>query len=164
VGVFEYLTYKRILVPFDNSPYSEKALDLATALASQFNAQLILLNVVEEFPTTLRMERTKVRSSVTREMVSIREYVKELYQQMKREVLSTLEGKKKRAEEEHISVRTSVAVGYPPDKIIEYIKNEKIDLVIMGTKGRTGISRLAGIGRVARKVTENVTCPVILVH
>jgi nucleotide-binding universal stress UspA family protein len=158
------MTYKRILVPFDNSSYSEKALDLATALASQFNARLLILNVVEEFPSTLRMERSRVRSNITGDMVGIREYMKELYQLAKRDAMRILERKKEQAEKERVTARTEAVVGYPPDKIIEYVRTERIDLVVMGTRGLTGISRLAGLGSVARKVSENVSCPVILLH
>jgi nucleotide-binding universal stress UspA family protein len=158
------MTYKKILVPFDNSSYSEKALNLAIRLAKDFNAQLFILNVVAEIPSSVRMERNRIRSAVTGEMVGMREYVKELYQQMRREVMRVLERKRERAEKSNIAVRTSVVVGYPSDKIIECIKDEGVDLVVMGTRGLAGVSRLAGFGSVARNVSENSPCPVILIH
>jgi nucleotide-binding universal stress UspA family protein len=158
------MTYKRILVPFDSSPYAEKALALAARLAKDFNAQLHILSVVEELPSTPRMERTGVKSTITGEMVGIRECIKELYQQLRHDALKMLELKKERVEKEHISTKTIVVVGYPPDKIIEYIKDQGIDLAVMGTRGRRGLARITGIGSVARKVSENAACPVILVH
>jgi hypothetical protein len=62
---------QKVLVPFDNSSYSEKALNLATILAKDFNAQLFILNVVEEIPSSVRMERNSIRSAVTGEMVGV---------------------------------------------------------------------------------------------
>jgi nucleotide-binding universal stress UspA family protein len=55
-------------------------------------------------------------------------------------------------------------VGYPPDKITEFIRAQGIDLVVMGTAGLHGIAKIATIGSVARKVSEASLCPVILVQ
>jgi nucleotide-binding universal stress UspA family protein len=57
-----------------------------------------------------------------------------------------------------------VAVGYPADKIIEVADSEKVDLIVMGNVGRTGLSRLMALGSVSRTVSEKARCPVMIVH
>lgn len=152
----------------ENSKHSERALDFASRLASSFGSELHLLNVVEELDVNPRMERQYVRSPRTGERMSFEHYLRELYHDMKDSASGILEEKRKEIAEKGIlgseRIKTKALLGHPPDKILDYIKDERIDLVVMGTLGRKGISRVVGLGSVARKVSEDAPCPVILIH
>lgn len=158
------MTYKRILVPYDDSEYSKRALDFALAIARAFNSQLHLLNVVEELYPTPRMERQYIISPKTGERESFEQYLKELYHNMKNNANEMLNAQSRRIGIEGVEVKTKVVLGHPPSKIIEYIREEKIDMVVIGTLGHKGISQIAGLGSVARRVSEDSPCPVILLH
>lgn len=158
------LTYRRILVPYDDSEYSKRALDSALAIARAFNSQLHLLNVVEELNETPRMERQYIISPKTGERESFQQYLKELYQDMKNNAMEMLVAQRRRIGMEGVETKIKVVLGHPPSKIVEYIREEKIDIVVMGTLGHKGISKITGLGSVARKVSEDAPCPVILLH
>lgn len=158
------LTYRRILVPYDDSEYSKRALDFALAIARAFNSQLHLLNVVEELYVTPLMEGQDIISPKTGERESFQYYLKELYQNMKNNAMEMLETQSRRIGMEGVETKTKVVLGHTPSKIVEYIREEKIDLVVMGTLGHKGISKIVGLGSVARKVSEDAPCPVILLH
>ena len=59
-------------------------------------------------------------------------------------------------------IKAKVSIGYTADKIIELANEEKVDLIIMGTGGLTGVSKIRALGSVARKVSELARCPVML--
>jgi nucleotide-binding universal stress UspA family protein len=60
-------------------------------------------------------------------------------------------------------LETRVELGDPAAKILEFIKKEKIDMIIMGAHGRKGLER-AIFGSVANKVIKTASCPVLAVH
>lgn len=71
------LTYRRILVPYDDSEYSKRALDFALAIARTFNSQLHLLNIVEELDLIPRMERQYIISPKTGERESFSDWARQ---------------------------------------------------------------------------------------
>jgi len=60
-------------------------------------------------------------------------------------------------------VATHVTVGSPAEKIVEFAKQEHIDLIIMGTHGRKGLERTI-FGSVCDKVVRNAPCPVLTIN
>lgn len=65
---------------------------------------------------------------------------------------------------ENVSLRSQVLIGDPSDEIIKFANDEKVDLIIIGTTGLTGIKKSIAIGSVAKNVSENANCPVMLVR
>lgn len=63
---------------------------------------------------------------------------------------------------EYISVETLITIGIPVDEIIKVAKRKRIDIIVMGTHGRTGISHMV-IGSVAEKVIRRSPCPVLCI-
>ncbi|MER3408238.1 MAG: hypothetical protein C4292_05730 [Nitrososphaera sp.] len=57
-----------------------------------------------------------------------------------------------------------VAIGYPPDRIMEVAEEEAADLIVMGSIGLTGLSKLRALGSASRAVSERARCPVLIVH
>jgi nucleotide-binding universal stress UspA family protein len=64
----------------------------------------------------------------------------------------------------NVKVKPEVTVGLSADKIIEIAIAENVDLIIMGTTGLTGVSKIKALGSVARNVSERAKCPVMLVR
>jgi nucleotide-binding universal stress UspA family protein len=140
----------RVLVPVDFSPSAREALDYASFLAERLGAELLLLHVWEPpgyvGPDTLGLlplateppawERT--RAEVEREV--------------ERLVAASA------ARQGRVSIR--VEAGQAADVILRVAKEAGADLVVMGTHGRTGLSRLL-VGSVAEAVLRRSTCPVL---
>ncbi|HEY7080741.1 MAG TPA: universal stress protein [Nitrososphaeraceae archaeon] len=157
-------TYTRILVPHDGSKHSDSALKNAAKIAKASSANILLFNVIEEIVIPAMIERPKVRSSKTGEVISMEKYLKELYQDMKKSVAKSLHEKNVEYQKLGVTIEVKVVVGHPSDKIVEYAKEEKVDLIVMGTAGLGSVFKLAVFGSVARKVSEYISCPVILIR
>ena len=73
--------------------------------------------------------------------------------------------KKKQYESQGISIIIKVIVGgSPSDKILELAEDEKVDLIVVGNVGLSGISRVKTLGSVSRSISERAKCPVMIVH
>jgi nucleotide-binding universal stress UspA family protein len=55
-------------------------------------------------------------------------------------------------------------MAYPPEKIIEFAKNEQVDLILIGSVGLSELSKVKALGSVSRSVSEWAICPVLIVH
>jgi universal stress protein A len=131
-----------ILYPTDFSVAAEHALDVAHSLARDHRAKLVLLNVTDVLP---------VRE------VPLSEYdlagvVNEARRQL--EALA--------ATINDLPVETHAVVGYTGDAIIDTARSCQADLIVMGTQGHSGLTRLL-LGSVAEKVLRHAPCPVLTV-
>jgi len=99
------------------------------------DSQLFLLNVIQEMylPSNFDFGRSTSKKSS-------RELLKEMYHDMKISALKTLEEKKSDCEKEGIDCKVSTMLGNTANKIIEFAKEKEIDLIVMGSKGLSGIS------------------------
>ncbi|NOJ29418.1 MAG: hypothetical protein DA328_04540 [Nitrososphaeraceae archaeon] len=161
------MSFKNILVPFDFETLSNLALDNAIKIAKFVkDSKITILHVVEELviPPTVEAFGRQLYSFKTGEVVTGSVYVKELYHEMRSSALKKLEKKKQKCEKAGISCQIIVILGIPKEQIVKYVREQKIDLVVMGTVKRKGISKIMTLGSVARSVSENASCPVMLVH
>lgn len=69
-----------------------------------------------------------------------------------------------RGEEAGLEVKTAMEEGIPHKTVNEYAEREGIDLITIGTHGRTGRDRVANLGSVSERVVENAPVPVLVVH
>jgi nucleotide-binding universal stress UspA family protein len=60
-------------------------------------------------------------------------------------------------------LETRVELGSPAEKILAFVKQEKVDMIIMGAHGRAGLERVI-FGSVANKVVKSAPCPVLTIH
>ena len=67
------------------------------------------------------------------------------------------------AEREHLKARSVVKIGDPLIEIVEHARRERVDLIVMGTHGRTGVSHWF-LGSVAERVVRTAACPVLTVR
>jgi nucleotide-binding universal stress UspA family protein len=142
------LNLKRILLPVDFSEPSRKALQYARSFARQFNAEVLLLHVVEIVPVPAPM--VLVQDTVTQGKVH-EEAAKRLS-----------EWRKELAPE--VSVRAVVSEALDaPRQILAAATENNVDLIILGTHGRTGLAHLF-VGSTAEKVVRRAPCPVLIVR
>jgi nucleotide-binding universal stress UspA family protein len=144
-----------ILVAIDGSESSMKAVDYAIELAKkEDNSRLTVLNILD-------MNTAKQVSS---SIITAPTYGLEEYELHKKAVLEWLDAIKSKCENEGIQTEIKV-IGGPspvPDSIIIYAENENVDLIVVGTKGRSGFKKLL-LGSVASKVVTYAHCPVLVV-
>jgi nucleotide-binding universal stress UspA family protein len=140
------LPIRAILYPTDFSPRSEYAFQLASALARDYSARLIVVHVVQ--PPAVAYG--------------------EMFIDLPSE---TFEGIKDRAQEAlrqlptpapQVTVETRVVEGDPATQIVQLAQDARCDLIVMGTHGRTGLGRLL-MGSVAEQVLRKAPCPVLTV-
>ena len=142
---------KAILVPIDFSPASKRALRYACTLADRFDASIHLMHV---------LYNPYMMGAFMDVYGPPADYWDNIEQQARAELETLLTADEKA---KYSAVLVTV-MGTPPSEILEYLKKHPaIDLVVMGTHGRGGISRLL-MGSVADKVVRAAECPVITVH
>ena len=142
--------YKRILLPTDGSKYSDKSEKHALALAAANNAEIIALSVVENsFSLNLPDSDT----------------ISEVNQLLKSETEKNLNKVERLRDEEGLDVKITkkVAEGSPAKVILETIESEDIDLVVIGSSGKTGFDKFL-MGSVAEKVVKSAKCSVLVIH
>jgi nucleotide-binding universal stress UspA family protein len=141
----------QILVPFDFSPTAREALAPAADLARRYGAALVLLHVYEPPlypvpPDAMRLPSPEVMAA---EVTALE---------------TDLEGVQRQLQSEGVgNVTVNIAQGDPVKEILREIKDVGIDLVVIGTHGRTGLKHLL-LGSVAEKVVRSAPCPVLTVR
>lgn len=140
--------YKNIFIATDGSAQNKKAIHHSIELAKLSGAKLYAGYVVD----------TAAFASIP--MDSGWEMMYELLEQ---EANVATESVQKMAEEVGIAFETVTLEGNPSHEIIEFADNNNIDLIVMGTLGKSGLDRFL-LGSVAEKVTRNSTVPVLIVR
>jgi nucleotide-binding universal stress UspA family protein len=168
-----------MVVPYDSSAASNKALSNAFVIAKMSEESeriskhgdvisIILLHVIPEIPVPPSFIGSPLRrlSEKTGERITIREYLKEVYQEMKASAIKMLDQKTREymINIENLKVQPKVTIGLPADKIMEMATEENADLIVIGTTGLKGVSKIKALGSVARNVSERAKCPVMLVR
>lgn len=146
-------SYKRILVPVDFSSGSRSALSYAIRLAAEFGANLDILHVWEP-PQYVGPD---VMLHLPGDSKSLSDYVMEEARQELDDLLRDLDPPTS------LEITTMLESGDTRNRIIELTKTARYDLVVMGTHGRTGLSRLF-LGSVAEHVIRKAECPVLTVR
>ena len=157
--------YKKILVPYDGSEPSDKALDHAVNIAKMSGKlEVILLYEIAEFPTYHFIERP-ARSIKTGEKTTVSQYLKEVYELMEESANYVLDKKKEDIKKTTgLEIGTKLLTGHISNSIIDFAAKEKVDLIVIGNVGRSGMSKIRSLGSVSRSVSERSPCPVMIVH
>jgi nucleotide-binding universal stress UspA family protein len=142
---------KSILVPTDFSEHSDKAILQAADIAEQNNAKVFLLHVVD-WPQQCAVDYC-ISAETLDELV--KDSNKEATKKMQGEVEKVLRAKK-------VDVVFEVKTGVPHQEILKFQEKIKADLIVIASRGRTGI--LKYFGSVADRVLRDAKCPVLLVR
>jgi nucleotide-binding universal stress UspA family protein len=140
--------YKRILVPLDGSKLAEQALPHAAIQAGQFGAEIILLMVLGPLSETSMAGRRAVRHAEEASARLAQDY---------------LEGAAAGLREQGLPVQTETVEGKPYLEIIRFAEEKGIDLIVMSTRGHSGLSRWL-LGSVTDRVVRGATVPLLLVQ
>jgi nucleotide-binding universal stress UspA family protein len=141
--------YKKILVPLDGSELAKMALDQAEKLAKTFDAEIILFQVVPFMPIYGSPELVTPLIVDEKQKEAAEKYLLNLGDELKKRGLRAA-----------ATVRTGQQVAV---EIIDFAKESGVDLIIMCTHGRSGISRWV-MGSVALKVLTRAETPILLIR
>ena len=146
----------RILAPTDFSKYSGFALEWAAYLAQCMKADLLLLHVLTEEEGRI-VEEVIGEGAVVQIPRGIRQNVVEERQKRLTDQYEMVVSREIKAA---LKVEQTVRIGVPFLEIVRVAKEKDVDLIVLGTHGRTGLSH-ALIGSVAEKVVHHAHCPVL---
>jgi nucleotide-binding universal stress UspA family protein len=141
------VTLTTILHPTDFSENSRVALDWALAWAQQFDARLIVLHVVPEFAAVYQLKQEEVERLSTHMQQVAEAEMRQLWQERGGAV----------------DYELVVTIGAPAQEILRIAIERQVDLIVIGTHGRTGLSHLL-LGSVAERVVRLAPCPVLIVR
>lgn len=145
---------KKIIIPFDGSTLSKKALDLGKDIARNFNADLMLFMVVPGYyPIS-----DSIFSGVS--AVNYRQMLRALQDEGGKKLARLTE----KCREEGVKADYKIVSDDVSQAIIKEAKKGRADLIIMGSRRMTGMSSLKRLGSTARYVSEHAPCPVTIVH
>ena len=142
------MSFEQILVPYDASSYANHAFDDALKIAEKFGSKITVLTVLGT-----KVENTGI--SLERAIE-----IQERHEDVATKILKDLEGFAKEK-----GVEFSFKVIYEPSPykgILNFLNSNSMDLIVMGTHGRSGIKK-ALLGSVASGVVEHANCPVLLI-
>ena len=159
-GGKEGMMYKRIMVPLDGSELAERVLPHVNTFVSAFPAtSAVLVRVVEPSPSLF--DDTASISSTSREKMIAD--IKQIDEKRKLDAAAYLDGVIQKVTSEGGKFTSVVLSGRVAERLAEYIEKQDMDLVIIATHGRSGISRWVR-GSIAERVLTASRCPVLLVR
>ena len=145
------VSLRRILFPTDFSDPAKESQQYACTLAERFGAELHGLHVVHD--PFHDVPASRVSWAVPDHELT--QHVHSAHQHLLREMGEVWTERRKAV--------CSVKVGLPVDEILRYAQEHEIDLIVIGTHGRRGLTHLL-LGSVAEKLVRVATCPVLTVH
>ena len=144
----------KILVPIDGSEAADDALDFALELADKLAAKMVLLSVVHHVTTPLGMTGTPVPGDI------IQNYSKGLMDSHAKVLTKAVE--KAQSLKPNLDISPKIMEGRPSETIVQVAEEEKFDLIVMGSRGLSGIKKIF-LGSVSNEVVNHSTCPVLIV-
>lgn len=152
--------YQRILVPFDGSKFSKNALNEAIKIAQMTDGIIYLCTVISMgniVPPGSLLGLVKSASTGN----------------LQRRLIRSAKIQAERLEQSQVSYCKSKGVkayykiivdGNIADEILKVAKRKAVDLIVIGSQGLHGISKIKSLGSVSRKVSELASCPVLIVR
>ena len=146
--------YDHILIPTDGSETSRHAVDQAVDIASKYDSTVHVLYVVDVDATSYSLG--------TEQVDRIRQGHLDDMPEVKADADEATEYVANKAAEHGLEVEQHVRVGEPARAIRKFVEDSHIDLVVMGSHGRSGLSRVI-LGSVTEKVLRRTRLPVLVV-
>jgi nucleotide-binding universal stress UspA family protein len=139
--------FTRILCGTDFSDTAEAAWDVACELARTHRAELVLVHAFTELPVYPEVAVAGVER---------------VWEEQRLWVQQALDQRVAAAQARGLTARALLKLGVPAESIADAAAEEHADLIVVGTHGRTGLTRLV-IGSVAERVVRVAHCPVLIV-
>lgn len=136
--------YRELLLATDGSDAAHRATEQGVELAAQLDATLHVLSVSEDGPHA-EDKQDRLRSDPENEAEAAAEAAEET------------------AAREGVETTTDIRHGVPQEQIVDYAETNPVDMVIVGTAGRSGLDHLLS-GSVAEEIVRNAPAPVLTVR
>lgn len=140
---------KTVLVAIDGSPQSNDALD--HAIAEFPDADIVALTVIDPAEAGYAVEGAAP------------DFPTDWYETAEEDAEVVLDDAVERADAAGVSIRTASEIGRPSNTIVRFAEEENVDHIVMGSHGRTGMSRIL-LGSVAETVMRRSSVPVTVVR
>ncbi len=147
--MIKQLQIKRILFPTDCSETSTKALPYAVFVAQQSGARLYIIHVVEELSEITGFYIPHISTDA-------------LEEEMERAARDLMKAYLKKHLKDFRNYKSIIKKGDPYREIVGFAKENSIDIIIMGTHGRSGLEKVL-LGSTTKGVLKNAPCPVLSV-
>ena len=140
--------FTNILVPVDGSDNSYRALDAALLFSEKLGSNITVVHVMEQVPIT-HIGSEKLLSEFL-----------EAYKKENQDILSKCS---EIATQKGLTIKTLLLQGNPASVILDYSKQEKFDLLIMGSRGMGKFKELI-LGSVSSKIVHHSPCAILLIR
>ncbi|AIW41686.1 MULTISPECIES: universal stress protein [Paenibacillus] len=142
--------FDKIIVAIDKAEITNKLLDATVEIARNKQTQVTLVNVSQEY--------------VSNGMTYLPgHFLEEILNEMEKASLEQLQQAKSKLESAGINPETLHLKGDPAHEILNYARDSKQQLIIIGSRGLSGIKEMM-LGSVSHKVSQLSSCPVLIVH
>ena len=140
--------YDTVLIPTDGSEGTETVLDHGLEFARRYDAAVHGLYVIDRRQYLGAEE--EVQADVEADLRAEGEHAVAVLAE--------------RAADAGVEAETAVVEGIPDKDIVEYVREHDVDVVVMGTHGRSGRDKLARLGSVTERVVKNAPVPVFVIN
>ena len=141
---------KKILVPVDGSDCSNRTVMYAAKIAEKLQSEITLIHVLPPLPTYV--------SNYSEQLEKLE---KTLMHEFTKEALDILKKSKQLINDKNVPVHTELIIGNPQDEICKFAKDHSYDLIIIGSRGLSGIKSYI-MGSVSNRVSKHAHCPVLI--
>jgi nucleotide-binding universal stress UspA family protein len=145
--------YQRILVPVDFSDHSKTTVSYARRIAARHDSTLYVLHVFQapDYVISPYSRRQHYSSEVQAQVRAAEQDARENLEILRQELLGR-----------GVKTQAVLRIGYPFEEIVLVANHFNVDLIIIGSHGRSGIRRLL-LGSTTERVVEHADCPVLVV-
>jgi universal stress protein A len=145
--------YRRILVPVDFSDHSKTTISYAKLIAVKNDSTLYVLHVFQapDYVVTPYTRRAQNSAEIRAQVSAAEQDARENLEILRQELL-----------ERGVKTEVILRIGYPFEEIVLVANHLKVDLIVIGSHGRSGISRLL-LGSTTERVVQHADCPVLVV-
>jgi nucleotide-binding universal stress UspA family protein len=151
MNMIDYPKYKKVLFCTDISKISDCAFDYAFGIAKRDEGMLYIMHVIPITPQQHQLERHLSKEQLDKMTATLQEDRERMYNE---KYLNFIKDKTK--------VKIVTESGDEDEKILEFVQKEKIDILVIGTHGRTGIEHVF-LGSVAEKIIRRSPIPVFVI-
>lgn len=148
--------FRTLLLATDFSDCSQKAREVACQLADKFDAQLHVIHVIHKM--AVEVPDFGMGLAFPGYLENIPETKKKLSDKAQEQLAKELEENWKASHRATYSIR----FGVPDEEIVEYANSNNVDMIVIGTHGRSGLPHIL-LGSVAERVIHRASCPVVTV-
>ena len=145
------MLFKNILVPYDGSKYSIHAFKIALDMAEKYNSKITILACLLKpiYRGVWYYDSRYTKAILKKEEKVAKQNITKLVDDVKKKIDKSI----------NVKIIPTVSI---TDKIVTFVKTNKIDLIVMGSHGRTGFDKLL-LGSVANGVSQKAKCPILII-